>query len=56
MGDVFGIRDATEVLYKNYKVIGKFKKSLEMHELYLVMRDSINNQNNTKEILNQQIQ
>lgn len=37
------IRNAAELLYKNYKHQNNIPKALQMHELYIQMRDSINN-------------
>ncbi len=42
------IRYAALALKKIYKKQNKFKESLEMHELYLQMRDSLENEDNRK--------
>jgi len=41
-GAVVETREASDLLFKLYKKIGQPAKALEMHELYITMRDSIN--------------
>jgi serine phosphatase RsbU (regulator of sigma subunit) len=41
-------RDAAELLYKIYKKKGQWQKALEMQEIYIAMRDSINNEESQK--------
>ena len=53
-GAVIKIKDASIVLFEIYKTTGNHKKALEMHELYLVMRDSILNEKNTRALLQQE--
>jgi len=42
------IGDAAEELNIIYKVTGNYKAALENYELYIIMRDSVNNQENKK--------
>ncbi len=49
------IRDASQPLFKSYKIIGNYKEALLMHELYMKMRDSIFSENSQKEIMKQEI-
>ena len=44
------------ILYETYKGIGNYKKSLEMFQLSLSMRDSILNIENAKAVIEQQVQ
>ena len=53
MGLAKEIGDAANVLHKANKISGSQKKALEMHELYIVMRDSIVNKNNTRTLIEQ---
>jgi serine phosphatase RsbU (regulator of sigma subunit) len=46
-------RNSAGLLYKNYKAVGNQKLALEMYELYINMRDSIESEVNHKEIINQ---
>lgn len=48
-------RDASEALFNSYKITGKYKEALKMHELYIMMRDSILSEKSQKEIINQEI-
>jgi len=50
-GYVEEIMSAAEVLYISYKSIGLPNEALGMHELYMVMKDSIFNQSNKDEIV-----
>ncbi|TAE52332.1 MAG: hypothetical protein EAZ89_08645 [Bacteroidetes bacterium] len=43
-------------LYLAYKESGQYEASLEMHELYMQVKDSIYNEENTKTLLKQQFQ
>lgn len=56
VGAVMDIKIASKTLYKAYKKTGQHQKALKMHEIYLSMRDSIINKENTKAALRQQIQ
>lgn len=51
---ILEIRNAANTLYQIYKKENNFTKALEMHELYLVMKDSIVKKENQNEILNQE--
>ncbi|MES2512693.1 MAG: tetratricopeptide repeat protein [Bacteroidota bacterium] len=48
------ILQASKILYSSYKKIGKTDKALLYYEEYVVMRDSIDNQENRKESLKSQ--
>ena len=47
--------NATDALYTSYKNKGNYKKALEYYETYIVLKDSILNDKNTKAILQQQL-
>ncbi len=47
-------KDAAQTLWKIYKATGKNKQALEMHELYIQMRDTIESEENKQEILRQE--
>ena len=47
-------RDAAKALHTCYKAIGQDQKALEMHELYIQMRDSINSVENKEAVIRQQ--
>jgi tetratricopeptide (TPR) repeat protein len=49
------IRDAAYSLYKVYKESGQDRKALEMHELYLVMRDSVASEENQQSIIRNEL-
>ena len=53
VGAVDEISFAANVLYKAYKSTGKKKSALEMYELYIATRDSINSEENQKEVIRQ---
>ena len=42
------------VLYNIYKSLGDFTKALEMHELYIFNRDSLNSDKNRQEVIRQE--
>lgn len=48
--------EAAQNLYLLYKKTGRAKESLEMHELYVQMLDSLVNESNAKAIMQQQFQ
>lgn len=50
------IEDAAGNLYLIYKDLGKPEKALEMHELYIEMRDSILNEESRRDVLKQEFQ
>lgn len=54
IGDASGLKQASGSLSEAYKKTGQFKEALEMHELYLVMWDSINSEESKKEIVRQE--
>ena len=49
-------KSAANILYKAYKQIGQHKKALEMYELYSVLKDSINKDENHRAVLRQEYQ
>ncbi len=54
IGVPVNIRDAANSLYQAYKSNGELDKALEMHELYLKMKDSIENDNIQRKIIEQE--
>ena len=50
------ISNASKNLYIAYKQIGKHKESLEMHEQYIIMRDSTNNIDEAKEVIRMKLE
>ncbi|MBL4668147.1 MAG: tetratricopeptide repeat protein [Flavobacteriales bacterium] len=50
------IRDASMGLYTFYKRNGNYKKSLEMHELYVNTKDSINNIEAQRQVIRQEFE
>lgn len=50
------IKDAANSLFNYYKKTGKYTDALEMYELFIIMRDSVQNENNQKEVLQQEMQ
>jgi len=55
-GNPYSIENATEIIMPIYKKQGNYKKALEMHELYIQVKDSINNDNIRKNSLNKEFQ
>ena len=49
--DVANIRDGAELLWKVNKKLNKAKESLEMHELYIMTRDSLDSESNGKALI-----
>lgn len=49
------IRDAAFNLYKAHKLMGQVGKALEMHELFVEMRDSAQNEENARSIIRQEL-
>jgi tetratricopeptide (TPR) repeat protein len=45
---------AFESLWKSYKSIGQFQKSLEMHEFYIQTKESFESEENQKEVISQE--
>ena len=56
VGAVKEIRDASMDLYIHYKYNGNYKKSLEMHELYINTKDSINNIEAQRQVIRQEFE
>ncbi|MBN4071026.1 tetratricopeptide repeat protein [Crocinitomix catalasitica] len=54
IGDASGTMDAAEILYTSYKAMGEHQIALEMHELYVTMRDSILSEENQNEVIRQE--
>lgn len=54
LGATVLIKEAAQTLHKSYKSAGKFFNALEMHELYMNMRDSLLSKNNQREIIRQE--
>ena len=54
-GLVATTKDASQNLATSYKIIGNYKESLKMFELYIMMRDSILSEKSQKEIMKQEI-
>jgi adenylate cyclase len=54
IGAAVHTRDAARVLYRTYSYIGQSKKALEMHELYIEMRDSVLSEENQRELIRQE--
>lgn len=55
-GIVSQIRFASKLLYMAYKSKGQFGKALEMYEMYIVMRDSLLNEENTRAAIETKLQ
>ncbi|CAG5082352.1 tetratricopeptide repeat protein [Parvicella tangerina] len=53
LGAIIEIQNASKTLWEIYKTIGEPAKALEMHELYVVSKDSVLSMQNQKEVLNQ---
>ncbi len=54
IGAVMEIRIAAMNLWEINKKLGKHKEALEMHELYIQMKDSIESEENAKEVIRQE--
>ena len=54
VGNIIETREAANTLYQAYKNTGHFRKSLEMHELYMSTRDSILSDENKRELIRQE--
>ncbi len=55
-GTVQVIKDAASLLHTSYKVLGNHRKALEMYELHIAMRDSIESEENQREVMRQRFQ
>ncbi len=53
-GEVRAIKEASASLYKSYKKINRYGEALEMHELYIIMRDSIQSEENARAVISQE--
>jgi signal transduction histidine kinase len=56
VGAVLQTRNAANSLWKVNKKLGNYKTGLEMHELYMQLRDSILSEENEKEVIRQEYQ
>lgn len=54
VGDIQITSDVANLLYESYKAIGKYEKSLLMHEVHILMRDSLLREENQRELLQRQ--
>lgn len=54
-GLVSTTKDASQNLSISYKITGNYQEALKMHELYIMMRDSILSEKSQKEIMKQEI-
>lgn len=55
MGGVMEIRLASSLLYRAYKNAGMYSQSLDMHELFIQMKDSLINEENTRSLVEQEM-
>jgi len=53
---VVWIKDASKLLYEVYKKTGQLARALEMHELYIIMRDSMANEESKKGVIRTEFQ
>ncbi|MEX1187904.1 MAG: adenylate/guanylate cyclase domain-containing protein [Bacteroidia bacterium] len=53
-GAIIETRRAASLLWKLNKKLGRHKKALEFYELYITMRDSIESEENQKEVIRQE--
>lgn len=54
IGAAIETRNAANALYEVYKANGKFKQALEVYELYIVTKDSIDSEENQREVIRQE--
>jgi len=54
IGAALEIQSASEALWKAYNKLGNYKESLAMHQLYIATRDSINSEENQKDVIRQE--
>ena len=54
VGSLVQVRDAAKLLYKSYKEVGDKGKALQLYELCVTYEDSINSEENQKEIIRQE--
>jgi serine phosphatase RsbU (regulator of sigma subunit)/Tfp pilus assembly protein PilF len=55
IGSIAELKVSAKSLYEVYKLVGDTKNSLEMHENYILYKDSINSENNQIEVMRQEI-
>ena len=55
-GNVTAIRDASKILFETYKKTKKNVEALQMHELYVLMKDSIISDESKREVLRHELQ
>lgn len=56
VGDKTSLKEAAKELYLAYKASDQYESALEMHESWVTMRDSLNQEEQSKELLKQQFQ
>ena len=54
MGFMEGVKSASSDLYVILKNLGYYRESLKMHELYVEIKDSLNNESFSKDLIQQQ--
>jgi len=54
IGEVYNMKEASASLHKSFKKINRFDLALEMHELYIKMHDSVQNESNARAIIQQE--
>jgi tetratricopeptide (TPR) repeat protein len=54
IGAIVQVRDASFMLYESYEAIGNDMQALEMYELFIETRDSIESEENQKEVIRQE--
>jgi tetratricopeptide (TPR) repeat protein len=48
------IKNATQILWKTYKALGRYNEALSMYELYITTSESIESEENQKEVIRQE--
>jgi tetratricopeptide (TPR) repeat protein len=56
IGNVVRMRNASKVLYKVYRELKQYDRAVEMQDLYIRMKDSVQNENLRKEAQKKQLQ
>ena len=51
VGDVVSIERTAQYLYENYKAVGQDAQALDMFELHIRMRDSLDREENQREVI-----
>lgn len=54
IGAAIETRNAANALYEVYKATGEYKQALEVYELYIVTKDSIDSEENQREVIRQE--